>query len=324
MSPIISIIVPVYNAEKYLHCCIDSILEQSCADFELLLINDGSKDTSGKICDDYISKDSRVSVFHKENGGVSAARNYGLNNAKGKYICIIDADDWVDKDYLEQLLPENGEDMVVCSIMYEGKERRYVSISDNKRDRECIESSLHFMIEHMAICCPWCKIMRRDIIERNNIRFDENVSAGEDMLFVFDYFSTGLKSVRTISLPLYHYYVIDNDSLSHKIVEFSTIEYLLDCIKNRINNLKKVYNWKFEEGYKRLVWTQLNNYIAYVKNISLLSLRVRLIKKIIDNIHIQNLLYDSNFIIMRMHPNWIKTLFLKNALFLLKLYYLIR
>ena len=132
MNSLVSIIVPVYNAERYLSRCIDSILEQSFTDFELLLINDGSNDNSADICDEYVAKDSRVLVFHKENGGASAARNYGLDKAVGKYVCFIDADDWVGKDYIKQLLPYEGEDMVICSISYEGDTNRNLCISDKK------------------------------------------------------------------------------------------------------------------------------------------------------------------------------------------------
>lgn len=99
-TPQISIVVPVYNVEKYLERCIDSILAQTFTDFELLLINDGSKDSSGLICDKYAEKDSRIRVFHKENGGVSRARNLGISNARGRWLCFIDSDDWVDKEYL--------------------------------------------------------------------------------------------------------------------------------------------------------------------------------------------------------------------------------
>ena len=95
MSPKVSIIVPIYNAENTLHRCIDSILNQDYMDFELLLIDDGSKDTSGVICDEYAAKDARVRVIHKENSGVSASRNLALDEAKGEYLQFLDADDWI-------------------------------------------------------------------------------------------------------------------------------------------------------------------------------------------------------------------------------------
>lgn len=97
----ISVIIPIFKAEKFLHRCIDSILAQSYTGFELLLIDDGSPDNSGVICDEYAAKDSRVRVFHKENGGVSSARNLGLDNAVGDYIAFCDADDYVSEDWLK-------------------------------------------------------------------------------------------------------------------------------------------------------------------------------------------------------------------------------
>src|SRR5690606_27273688 len=107
MMPKVSVIIPVYNAEKYLRECIDSVLAQTFDDFELLLINDGSTDGSGKICDEYAQKDARVKVFHKENGGVSSARNLGLDNAKGEWITFIDSDDWIGENYFYCLTLNN-------------------------------------------------------------------------------------------------------------------------------------------------------------------------------------------------------------------------
>lgn len=324
MNPLVSIIVPVYNAKKYLSRCIDSILGQSFTNFELLLINDGSQDNSGKICDGYAANDNRVRVFHKENGGVSAARNYGLDNATGKYVCFVDADDWVDKDYLKQLLPNAEEEMVVCSIGYEGNTNKNLCISNKKRNKECIESTLHQMIDHMAICSPCCKIMRRDIIERDQIRFDTDVSAGEDMLFICDYFSAGIENIRTISLPLYHYYVVDNESLSHRIVDFETTEYILDCIKERIDKLSGVYEWNKDDGYKRHISTQLYNFIAYVKSVPSFPKRVKLLKKVIDNKHVRVLLADTDYMVKRKRLNGLKALLFRMSIIPIRLYYLFK
>lgn len=102
-TPKISVIVPVYNVEKYLSRCVNSIISQTFSDFELILVDDGSTDSSGKICDEYGKKDGRVKVIHKKNGGLSSARNCGLENAKGKYICFVDSDDWISSDYLKYL-----------------------------------------------------------------------------------------------------------------------------------------------------------------------------------------------------------------------------
>ena len=317
--PIISIIVPVYNAEKYLHRCVESILAQSFTDFELLLINDGSKDNSGEICEEYAEMDSRIRVFHKKNGGASAARNYGLDKATGKYICFIDADDWVDKDYIESLLPTEGEDLVVCSFMYETMQSFF--LSNVVRDKINIETVLHLLLDHMAVCSPCCKIMRRDIIEENNIRFDVNVSAGEDMLFVCDYFSAGLDKIRTTSQPLYHYYVADSGSLSHRIVDFATTEYVLDCIKERVDKLSKVYDWDSNEGYKRHLCTQLNNMLAYAKKRPSFFERLKYMKRTVDNHHMRVLLSDVDYMVKRKRLNGIKAFAFRISMLPLRLYY---
>lgn len=107
MFPKISIIVPVYNAEKTLHRCTNSIINQLYQNWELLLIDDGSTDNSSVICDEYVRKDKRIRVFHKENGGVSSARNVGLDNAEGEWITFIDSDDWVENNYLSNLYQNN-------------------------------------------------------------------------------------------------------------------------------------------------------------------------------------------------------------------------
>ena len=118
MSPKISIIVPVYKVEKYIHKCIDSILNQTFKDFELILVDDGSPDNCGKICDEYAKKDSRVIVIHKENGGLSSARNSGLDIARGDYIGFVDSDDYIENDMYEllyNLCEENNCDISSCS-----------------------------------------------------------------------------------------------------------------------------------------------------------------------------------------------------------------
>ncbi len=116
---LISVIVPVYNVENYIGECIDSILAQTMSSFELILVDDGSKDASGRICDEYAELDSRIRVIHKENGGLSSARNRGLDEAKGDYICFVDSDDAVSADYLEKLyaaIKRDNTDIVVCDI----------------------------------------------------------------------------------------------------------------------------------------------------------------------------------------------------------------
>ena len=127
--PKISVIVAVYKAEVYLHRCVDSLLAQTFRDFEILLIDDGSPDNSGKICDDYAKQDARIRVFHKENGGVSSARQCGIEHARGEYTTHVDPDDWVEPTMLEDLYrkaKEEGADMVFGDFYLEyEKEQKY-------------------------------------------------------------------------------------------------------------------------------------------------------------------------------------------------------
>jgi len=181
----ISVIVPVYNTEKYLHRCIDSILAQTFTDFELLLIDDGSKDNSGAICDEYAAKDSRVRVFHKENGGVSSARNLGLDNVRGEWVTFVDSDDWVEKEYIE-LFVKNIDDLVYQSFqsLFEGQTELWDTYVQNKIDRNDSIIELH---NKGVLGYCWGKLYRAIYIEANNIRFNEEIRFREDELFVLDY-----------------------------------------------------------------------------------------------------------------------------------------
>ncbi len=188
--PLISVIVPIYNAEKYLNRCIDSILVQTYTNFELLLINDGSKDKSGEIIDKYAEKDNRIKVFHKENGGVSSARNKGMKNAFGEYITFIDADDYIISTFLEDFAIENNIDLHAqgVALVYNNRDLNHYY----KYDISKICNIKQFYIESVdnnMISGPCSKLYKKHIIELNNITFDESISFGEDSLFIIDYIS---------------------------------------------------------------------------------------------------------------------------------------
>lgn len=188
----ISIIVPIYNSEKHLHKCIDSILNQTYSNFELLLINDGSKDRSGEICDEYSLKDERIRVFHKENAGVSTARNIGIDNATGKYITFVDSDDWVGKTYLEDffILENNPEAaLVLQSILIENSNGEVKKKSLPDKVYHINEYSDLFYSIKLVWLWPYMasKLFAKDIIANNYIRFDQDITYGEDLLFMLDY-----------------------------------------------------------------------------------------------------------------------------------------
>lgn len=186
-NPKISVIVPVYNTEKYLRRCIDSILAQTFTDFELLLINDGSRDSSGAICDEYAAKDSRVRVFHKENGGVSSARNVGLDNAKGEWVIFCDSDDyWICSFALEKLyrfVQQNTIDIVRGEYIEVNFRGEQLSQKENNIRNEYADQILSVDVFFDKILCGefflcLCLIKRRLLAK---IRFDTSMIFLEDM-----------------------------------------------------------------------------------------------------------------------------------------------
>ncbi len=192
-NPKISIIVPVYNVEQYLLRCIDSILAQTFTDFEVLLVDDGSKDRSGAICDEYAAKDRRVRVFHKPNGGVSSARNVGLENARGEWIGFVDSDDYVKADFLSAFFKQRQDADMLSQGFYSpnwmNKSAMTISEKDEIIDGDSLASFVLRMTKTSQIGYLWCKLFRRQIIEKYSIRFEESVCHMEDRLFVYNYLS---------------------------------------------------------------------------------------------------------------------------------------
>ncbi|MGF0032199.1 glycosyltransferase family 2 protein [Bariatricus sp. SGI.154] len=200
----ISIIVPVYKTEKYLEKCIESILSQTFTDFELILVDDGSPDRCGEICDKYAQKDKRIKVIHQKNQGVSSARNVGLENARGQYISFIDSDDYLLPDMYEKMMPYFSEkiDVVMCGFYVEkenlGKLEKQLSTSEYFSTEELL-SELFGMPNRVAGPC-WNKIIRRTVI--GNKRFIEERKQAEDWLFLIDCFQNCKGGVK-LSDPLY-------------------------------------------------------------------------------------------------------------------------
>ncbi len=216
-SPKMSVIVPVYNVEKYLPRCIDSILSQTFKDFELLLIDDGSPDNCGKICDEYAAKDRRVRVFHKPNGGVSSARNLGLDKACGDWITFIDSDDYVAVDYLEELASfkiNSGAELVAISTKV-GETEKSVTLSNN-------QFSLVFSkYKFVNFCPPWGKLFVRELITKQNLRFNEKVRLGEDVMLVLLYLLS-IEKITLLSSNKYHYELERPDSLTKAVNSYDT------------------------------------------------------------------------------------------------------
>ena len=209
--PEISIIVPVYKTEKYLHQCIDSIISQTFTNWECILVDDGSPDNCPSICDEYAKKDSRINVIHQKNGGVSAARNAGLFIAQGVYIAFVDSDDTVSKDYLLTLIKHMYDTDLVVAI-----KSKFIASKDYTRDyflsnfSHFRNSKYSFSILHS----PWNKLYKRDLININKISFNDNISNGEDYLFNLTYLKYA-NLFTLINADIYNYRFVEN-SLSKR------------------------------------------------------------------------------------------------------------
>lgn len=207
---IISVIVPVYNTEKYLNRCIDSILVQTFTDFELLLIDDGSTDSSGKICDEYALKDKRVKVFHTENGGVSRARNLGIENAQGEYISFIDSDDYIRPEMYEKLVCEAdkyGVDLVSSDIEQNGKVLANKTPKNRKIDRpEIHDTILPYFTQSGSVGAGayTTMIIKHSVLKENKIRFYEDFAFQEDTMFMINVYGN-ISSMYYLSQTFYEY-----------------------------------------------------------------------------------------------------------------------
>ena len=218
--PKISIIVPVYKAEKYLNRCVDSILAQTFTDFELLLIDDGSPDRSGEICDEYAKKDSRIRVIHKENCGVSSARQRGLDESIGEYTIYADPDDWVEPTMLEELYnkaKEEDADMVICDFIYEYKTGSFICKQHiDNCDAESILKKMFSQQLHGS-CCN--KLIRRECYCKYNVSFPKDIIRWEDLYVIC---SLLMQPIRVTYLPkaFYHYdQIVNNNSIVRKVTK---------------------------------------------------------------------------------------------------------
>lgn len=203
--PKVSVIVPVYKAENYIRRCLDSLLAQTMPDFELLLIDDGSPDRSGAICDEYAEKDSRIRVFHKENGGVASARQMGIENAIGEYSIHCDPDDWAEPDMLEELYAkakETDADMVICDF-YENRQagQRYVSQHIPNMHHSSV---LEHLVAGTLHGSTWNKLIRNCLYRKYSVKFPLQMTYCEDLFVVCSLLQHAIK-VAYLPNAFYHY-----------------------------------------------------------------------------------------------------------------------
>ena len=258
-----SLIVPVYKVEKYIRRCVDSILAQTCEDFELILVDDGSPDQSGRICDAYAGRDERIRVIHKENGGVSSARNAGLDAAGGKYIVFIDSDDAVSSDYLS-CMDVSEADLVVAgvrNITPDGKTRPGLSYPDEFVKVRTGDVSER-MLGDKALNFIYSKRYRADLIRNADLRFAEGISLGEDTLFVAQYLCL-CESVQYVSECPYDYYQYEGTTLSSfdgdyvsKLMQSNAL--IAQALDARFPGISESTAWK------KRIWSVFHYSIFYI------------------------------------------------------------
>lgn len=253
MRPMVSIIVPIYNAEQYLRRCVDSILNQEYTDFELLLVNDGSTDASGDICEEYRDQDPRVIVIQKENTGVSDSRNRALDRARGKYLQFLDSDDWITPDATRLFVraaEEYGCDMVISDFYRVVGERLSPKGDIEEEGVLTREEFAAHMMENPAdfyYGVLWNKLYRRDIVEEHNLRMDTDISWCEDFMFNLEYIRYA-KVFYALHAPIY-YYVKRKGSLASQGINISkTVKMKLNVFEYYNNFYKHVLE---EEDYEK-------------------------------------------------------------------------
>lgn len=248
----VSVIVPVYNVEDVLHYCIDSILKQTYNSFELILVDDGSTDESGEICDKYASVNNNVSVIHIKNEGVSKARNTGIQNAKGDYICFVDSDDYISENYLEELIKTKNAfheyDNIWCGFQtVDGYDTpsvlQKIIFSDDSTVSKSSIKQIMTLHEKWLDSGPVCKLYCLKIIKDNDLKFPEDISLGEDLIFNFHYLDCTNGKILVINSCLYNYVKISNNSLGSKYYED-----MFDIYK-RINSVMYdcIIKWECDE-----------------------------------------------------------------------------
>lgn len=252
--PKISIIVPVYNAENYIDKCVDSILGQTFTDFELILIDDGSADHSPQLCDEYAKRDNRIIVIHQKNAGVGAARNAGLDAARGEYVAFVDSDDWIDLSFLEKCM-ENIQ-RANCDVCIAG----FYFVNENVVKPRKLGQDIEFrsscitplqvkeLLENVLISNIWGKLYRRCIIGQT--RFDTSVNFGEDLRFCFELLKKDI-AVAVLNWAGYYYRLTPNGLTSNRVNE------------KKCRSVVKTYQYLYQHAKESGFWSN-KEYMAYL------------------------------------------------------------
>ncbi len=262
MNPMISVIIPVYNVEKYINACLESVRQQTYKNYEVIIVNDGSTDQSSKIIDDYLKKYdlNNYILLNKENGGICSARNCGLTHASGEWIFFLDSDDWLENNALSTLvecLEQNPSDLVFGGIRAVNEKTGESEVWDHyPRNFGCIPEEWNGL--HSFEFC-WARLYRKAIIDEYNIRFDTRILYAEDNAWQMDYVSK-IRSYSCTKTVIYNYRINRSGSMTSKLVypamKYYNWEHLLSFVntyrEDEIQNAIKT-NYTFN----RVVWSIL-------------------------------------------------------------------
>lgn len=279
--PLITIIIPVYNVEKYLSDCLDSVINQTYKNLEIILVDDGSTDDSGKICDDYAIQDKRIIVVHKKNEGVSRARNYGLDIASGKGVCFIDSDDTIDLDYIHcfiDMWEKNDSDLFIANVrdIFEGYFKERPNLQD---DLTGVFRDDYSILIDCVLRGPGAKMYKKYIIDKFHTRFPDDMSISEDQVWNFRYYSH-IDTYSYCGEVFYNYFHRGIETLSNKITIGSWRDDLQKLevekeflLRNNIKHYKEILTWHALEILRKyaLIDDRRNSYSDFRNRWNMIS-----------------------------------------------------
>ena len=326
---LISVIVPVYNVEEYLPKCLDSIINQTYKNLEIILVDDGSTDNSWKICDEYAEKDKRISVIHKNNGGQGSARNVGLNHAKGEYITFVDSEDYITEDmiyYLLKFLEDNKLDVAMIADCYVYDKSKIFYPKDFKTiilDKRDDMIKYLFANKYGGASCTsvWGKLYKRDILK--DCKFLEG-KAYEDAFYILLWIN---KTKRFgSSSQVKYYYIQRTGSIAHNKLYTNKILDLVEAYEYNLNIIREKYPNCIDIANSRLFWAykssiekiyDCEDYELYFNVIKKLQLKLR--KKLVNILNNRWITYKSKIVYILLCVNiklyfYIKGLYIKNEL----------
>lgn len=303
MQPKLTVIIPVYKVEKYLKKCLDSVVNQTFRDIEIIIIDDGSPDNCGKICDQYAKGDSRIDVVHKNNGGLCAARNDGIERATGEWITFVDSDDWLDLNYYEDMfnnIKGKQADVYVAGGHIVEYDNRHIIRYNCHEDVEITTKTETDMLmaKILAPLCgekaegkqaasmgsPWDKLYNADFLKKNSLLFDEDSKAWEDLLFNFYVFGKAQKVIMGTNIG-YHYRMIGTSitkkfNPEREIINYYFIDKLVNYMKGRerseiIDKAIKVRSINMISNMMKSYYFHPDNKESYY----LIAKKIKLIKK---------------------------------------------